>query len=111
MKTKLKRLPIELVTPGMRVGTALHNHRGDMLLQAGCELSEQILSGLRKRGVCWVVVSVEDRRSEEELAAERAKVIERLNRLFHEVGQNEGAYSLYQLMLEYRLGGGYERHS
>ncbi|HCI12517.1 MAG TPA: hypothetical protein DFK12_00765, partial [Gallionellaceae bacterium] len=61
------------------------------------------LSGLRKRGVGHIVVQMADPRSEDELAVERAQVLDRLNLLFRNAGQDQHLASLYHLVLEYRL--------
>ncbi|MFZ3018892.1 MAG: hypothetical protein WA056_10605 [Gallionella sp.] len=105
MKFRLKRIPLDLAEPGMQLAAAVCNQRGDVLLQAGCELSESALSGLRKRGIAHIAIQVADARGEDELAAERAKVLERLNLLFRNAGRDEHLASLYQLVLEYRLEG------
>lgn len=103
MKFRLKKIPLDLADPGMQLAAAVCNHRGEVLLQAGCMLSEAALSGLRKRGIGHVAVQVEDARSEEELAAERTKAQDRLNVLFRNAGQDEQLASLYHLVLDYRL--------
>lgn len=100
---RLKRIPLEQAEPGMKLADAVCNPHGEALLQAGCELTESSLSGLRRRGVGHVVVAQIDSRDEEELAAERASVQERLNLLFRNAAQDRHLASLYQLVLEYRL--------
>ena len=103
MKLRLKKIPLGQAGPGMQLAAAVCNQRGEVLLQAGCELSESGLSGLRKRGVGHIVVQMADPRSEDELAAERAQVLDRLNLLFRNAGQDQHLASLYHLVLEYRL--------
>jgi len=103
MKFRLKKIPLDLAEPGMLLAAAVCNQRGEALLQAGCELTESALSGLRKRRVGHVVVQMQDVRSEAELAAERARTLDRLNLLFRNAWQDEHLASLYQLVLEYRL--------
>jgi len=103
MKFRLKKIPLDLAEPGMLLAAAVCNQRGDVLLQAGCELSASSLSGLRMRGVGHVAVQQVDSRSEDELAVERAQVLDRLNLLFRNAGQDDHLASLYQLVLEYRL--------
>lgn len=103
MKLRLKKIPLDLAEPGMQLAAAVCNQRGDVLLQAGSVLSESGLSGLRKRGIGYVAVQMEDARSEEELAAERAKALDRLNLLFRNAGQDQHLGALYHLVLEYRL--------
>lgn len=105
MKFRLNKIPIDQAVPGMQLAAAVFNQRGDVLLQAGCELSESALSGLRKRGIAHIAIQVADARGEDELAAERAKVLDRLGMLFRKAGQDEHLASLYQLVLEYRLEG------
>jgi hypothetical protein len=103
MKLRLKKIPLGQAEPGMQLAAAVCNQRGEVLLQAGCELSASGLSGLRKRGVGHIVVQMADPRSEDELAVERAQVLDRLNLLFRNAGQDQHLASLYHLVLEYRL--------
>lgn len=103
MKFRLKKIPLGQAEPGMQLAAAVCNQRGEVLLQAGCELSEAALSGLRRRGVGHITVQITDPRSEGELAAERVKVMDRLNLLFRNAGQDQHLASLYHLVLEYRL--------
>lgn len=103
MKLRLKRVMLDCAEPGMQLAAAVCNRRGDVLLQPGCVLSEADLSGLRKRGIGHVVVQAEDARSEDELADERARVMDRLSLLFRNAGGDEQLASLHRLVLEYRL--------
>jgi hypothetical protein len=103
MKLRLRNIPLGQAEPGMQLAAAVCNQRGEVLLQAGCELSESALASLRRRGVGHIAVQVEDTRSEEELATERARVLDRLNLLFRNAGQDQHLASLYHLVLEYRL--------
>lgn len=103
MKLRSKRIALDRAGAGMRLAAALCNQRGEVLMQAGCELTESALASLRKRRIGHLVVQMEDARSEEELAAERAGVLDRLSLLFRNAGQDEQLASLHRLVLEYRL--------
>lgn len=103
MKLRLKKIPLDQAEAGMQLAAAVCNPRGEVLLQAGCELTEASLSGLRRRGIGHVAVQVVDSRGEEELQAQRVRVLNRLNLLFRNAGQDPHLASLYHLVLEYRL--------
>jgi len=103
MKTYGRNIPLELAEPGMKLASNICNQQGQVLVETGVELSEALLRALLKRGIGHVTVLYEDKRSEDELAAERAKVLDRLNTLFRNAGQDEMLDSLYQQVLEYRL--------
>ncbi len=104
MKLRLKKIPIAHAVAGMLVAVPVISPRGDVLVQAGCELTDFVISGLRKRGIDRISIHIEDGRSEEELVIERDKVRDRMHVLFRNAGANEQLASLYQLMLEFRLG-------
>lgn len=101
MKTHIKPIPIALAKAGMKMGKSMCNSQGQILLMAGIVLSDQALDSLRRRGVATIPILVEEVRSEDELCAERANVLDRLNWLFRNRVDNNCL--LYHLILEYRM--------
>lgn len=102
-RTRIKSIPVALAVPGMVVAREVRNPQGQVSLQAGAVLSESSLSGLLRRGASHISVFQEDERSEEELQVERAKVTERIDRLFRRVPQDGTMGALRQMILAYRL--------
>lgn len=103
MKLRLNRIPLDQVHPGMQLAETVFNNKGQVLLQAGYELSDTALSGLRKHGIEYVGVLLRDPRNEDELESERIKTRERLNLLFRNTDNDPYLASLHSLVLEYRL--------
>lgn len=100
MKIRIKRIPIALAEAGMKIGAPVCNSQGNILLMAGVELSEAALHSLRRRNIVSISILIEECRSEVELSAERASILDRLNFLFRNAGNDS---SLYHLILEYRM--------
>jgi hypothetical protein len=102
-KTRVKLIPLALAKPGMVLAQEVRNQQGQVLLQVGADLSASSISILIKRNIVHVSVWHEDDRSEEELAAERIKVTERINRLFRNTAADGTMGALRQMILDYRL--------
>ena len=52
----MHRLPVELLNPKMQLGRHLYNHRGDVLLAGGTELTEAFIVSIRQRGYHFVYI-------------------------------------------------------
>ncbi|MDZ4201049.1 MAG: hypothetical protein U1C96_02770 [Gallionella sp.] len=102
-RMRIKSLPIGLAEPGMVVAREVRNADGQVLLQTGTTLSESSMSALLRRNVGHISIFQEDTRSAEELQAERARVVERINHLFGNVPQDGTMGMLRQAILEYRM--------
>lgn len=103
MKMRMKSVPLAIAKPGMKVGKSVLNPLGQVLLQEGIELSESLLRNLAKRYISHIFVYIPDLRSEDELAAERVKAVDRLNVLFRNTAKASSLELLYQAVLAYRL--------
>ena len=103
MKIRLTRIPLSCAVPGMKLAEAVSNKQGNPLLLADTELTETLLTGLWRHKVDFISILVEDRRSEAELAAERAAVTDRVRRLFRNYEHDPDMQALCHLILEYRL--------
>lgn len=103
MKLRTKLIPLSLAKQGMKLGAPVVDGHGQTLLMAGVELGEPVLAGLQRHNISCVSILEEDARSEEELAIERGKTIERIDALFRGMDQTASMESLHRLILEYRL--------
>ena len=99
------QVDIDDVEPGMVLSATLSDAHGGVLLPAGVELTESMLTSLRRRGVEAVTV-INDKVSDEELAAERQRLQERLDRLFRKNGAVGANGVLRESIMKYRLGDG-----
>ncbi len=100
---RIKSIPIAQVEHGMKAARVLRNPSGQILIQEGVELTESLLHSLERRNITRVYVQVEELRSDEELAAERASMEARLKVLFRNVAHGSTLELLYQTILEHRL--------
>ena len=100
---RVQLIPLSQAMPGMELDRDVHNSLGQVLLKAGIVLSSSSISSLIQKNIGHVSVLQEDKRSEEELAAERTKVTARINSLFINVPQDGTMGALRQMILDYRL--------
>lgn len=103
-KNRIKSIPTDIAKPGMVLAREVRNADGQVLLQGETVLADASISALLRRHVSHIFVFQEDERSDEELQAERARVAERIERLFCNVPQEGTMGTLRQMILEYRLG-------
>lgn len=103
MTGKNNKVDIDDAQPDMALAEPILDARGEVLLPAGTVLTESVIASLHRRGVDHLIV-VGDPVSEEELAAERARVRERLERLFRRCGTNSNAAPLFKFVQSYRTG-------
>lgn len=99
------QLDLEEAEPGMILATTLYDAHGGVLLPSGAELTESSLTSLRRRGIDQVTV-VNDQISEADLAIERARLQERLAKLFRSCGDKGASHSLQESIMQYRVGTG-----
>ncbi len=52
----MHRIPVELLDPQMQLGRHLYNHRGDVLLAGGTQLTDAFIASIRQRGYHFVYV-------------------------------------------------------
>ncbi len=100
-----RRLIIDIddAEPGMTLADVLKDAGGGTLLPSGAELTESMLTSLRRRGIEQVAV-VDDKVSEEELAAERERAEQRLAQLFRKCADRNASIALRESILHYRMG-------
>jgi len=96
-------IPLVQAKPGMTLEKDVRNSLGQVLLKAGMVLSESSISSLEHKNIGHVSVLQDDVRNEEELLAERNKLIERINSIFQNVSQDGTMGALKQMILDYRL--------
>jgi len=105
MISRYKQVDVDDAEAGMVLHEAVLDGHGTVLLPAATELTDSMLSSLRRRGVDHVLV-VDDSISEEQREAERVRVQARLDKMFRHC-RNKGASDLLlQRITEYRLGSG-----
>ena len=85
MISKNKQLDLDDAAAGMVLAAEVLDHQGSVLLPAGAALTEALLTSMRRRGIDQVQV-VDDAVPEQELAAERERVGQRLAHLFRRPG-------------------------
>jgi hypothetical protein len=100
---RVKLIPLSQAMPGMELNRDVCNSLGQVLLKAGNVLSTTSISSLNQKNIGHVSVLQADERSEEELAAERISVTNRINSLFVNVPQDGTMGALRQMILDYRL--------
>jgi hypothetical protein len=99
----IQTLPLEQVMPGMVLGVDVQDAHGAVLLAAGGEISEALLSALGRRGVQQVSVLVQEVLSEAGREARREVLRARVDHLFRHAGEGAADRFLRQAILEYRL--------
>lgn len=97
------QLDLDDAEPGMILSTSIFDAHGGVLLPTGVELTESILTSLRRRGIDQVIV-INDRVSEADLAIERERLQERLAILFRNCADKGASNSLRESVMRYRMG-------
>ena len=100
---RLIELDLDDVRIGMTLSDTLLDAHGGVLLPGGTILTDSNITSLRRRGIDTVVV-VNDEISEADLAIERERLQQRLDRLFRK-SVNDAAHDLLLPQItRYRLG-------
>lgn len=89
--------------PGMRLAEAVADALGQVLVPAGSELSESLLQNLRRHELATLTVEREVEDGSAAREAQRAKVVEQLDRLFRKAGDGAETRQLYRAILDFRL--------
>lgn len=89
--------------PGLRLSEAVTDAMGQVLVPAGCELTEGILNGLLRREVMTLTVEREVEEDPAAREARRANAVAQLDRLFRMAGDGTATRQLYQAVLDFRL--------
>jgi hypothetical protein len=102
MISRYKEVDVDDASPGMVLARAVLDPRGAVLLPQGATLTEQALTSLRRRGVD--AVRVEDAEVDPaQLAAERARIEQRLAHLYRRGAAGRADAELRELLRGYRL--------
>jgi len=104
MTLKIKSVELSQAVPGMILAAPVRDAAGGELLAEGAELTAAMLASLARRGVMLLRIAEEEHLTQEELAARRAEVAERLNFLFRG-GIDPLRAELHKIVLDYRLEG------
>jgi hypothetical protein len=104
MSPRQTTIDLEDATAGMVLSSVLLDAGGGTLLPKGAELTDALLTSLRRRGVERIAV-VDNRQSDAELAAERERVAKRLASLFRKCANQNAANTLQNSILLYRMEG------
>jgi hypothetical protein len=103
MISRCKEVDVDDAAPGMVLFRDVLDQRGAVLLQKDTELTDSLLTSLRRRGIDSVPV-VDDTVDEAALAAERACVGQRLARLLRQRGDGRAEAMLRVNLHAYRMG-------
>lgn len=91
----MRRIPLSMVRPGDRLGQALRNDRGDLLVQAGVPLTEELIAAIRRRGFYAVYVrdGIADDVIPQDVVSERVRTVtvRHISELFHLSAHATGA--------------------
>lgn len=98
-----RTLPLDQVSPGMQLVTAVRDDHEVILLAAACVLTEAQIAALRQHGISQVTVAEADTLSDPEREARRAAMRARMAHLFRHTGEMEANRLLQEIMLDYRL--------
>jgi hypothetical protein len=104
MMLRQTKIDLDDAQTGMVLAEPVVDRQGGVLLPQQTELTPDLLKSLRRRGIPEIVV-VDDSMSAEELAAQRARAVARLESLFRAVQGEPGAQALKDALLDYRVGG------
>lgn len=96
-------LPLQQATPGMRLGADVQDTHGAVLLSVGTELTESLLTALRRRGINEICVLMVEQLSDAQREARREAVAARLAHLFRRGGASEADRQLFDSVRDYRL--------
>ena len=98
-----KKIDVDDVQPDMTLAEPILDARGEVLLPSGAALTESVLAGLQRRGIDQVIV-VDNTITDEQLAAERERVKQRLDRLFRKCCASGEGPTLFRYVQAYRTG-------
>ena len=97
-------MSLDALVPGMKVAEAVVDKGGNVLVPAGAEITESMLSGLGRREVAGVKVEFEVAEDPALAEARRVATAASLDQIFRKAGAAPETRTLYQAVLTYRLG-------
>lgn len=101
MNARGKRVALDEAAVGATLALDVCDAGGQTLLAAGAQLSAAAVASLGKRGITHVHVA--ELQSADDLAAQRAAVLERLDHLFRRAQGNALMARLHDVILAFRL--------
>ena len=99
----LQEVALAEVGDECRLGSDVIDAKGRCLLTAGNILGAGARSLLQSRGIVSVVIQVEQSCDPEQLAEQRARLTDEVDRRFRNSGDDAGLAKLRDLILAYRL--------
>ena len=102
MKT-VEHLALDALLVGMKVAEAVFDAGGNLLVPAGAEITESMLTGLRRREVDGVKVVREIEEDPAVTESRHSAVVASLDRIFRKAGDTAETRTLYQALLNHRL--------
>jgi hypothetical protein len=103
MISRCKEIDVDDAVAGMVLFRDVLDQRGAVLLQKDTELTDSLLTSLRRRGIDQVPV-IDTAVDEAALAAERERVGQRLARLLRHCGDGRADAMLRASLHAYRVG-------
>jgi hypothetical protein len=88
--------------PGMRLGVALADRTGQVLVPAGTELTENLLQALQRRDIAAICVEREVAEDPAAREARLAAVKAAADHLFRAAGDGMATRTLYQCIVDFR---------
>jgi hypothetical protein len=99
---RFRVVPIDAASEGMQLYEDVRDRAGNVLLPRLTALSGALIRSLERRGIDTLQV-VDDTVTPEQLAAERARVLERLDWLCRHAGEGRANVLLRDVVEQYRL--------
>lgn len=96
-------MSIDEIQAGAITADTVVDAGGRVLVPAGVELSEAMLSGLKRREIEELAVLVEVAESSAEADAYRSRVRSQLEHLFRQAGSEPETLALFDTVLAYRM--------
>lgn len=100
---RYRAVSVDEASAGMVLHDDVRDSGGNVLLPRQTALSDALLRSLGRRGIETLLV-VDDAMTPEQLAAERARVLERLAYLFRRAGNGRANALLRDVVEQYRMG-------
>ena len=100
-----KRFSLDQVEVGMALAQDVCDAGGGRLLAQGAELTDATIASLKRRGVDFVMVAMEEMLTPVQRAMREAELREQIERLFRKAGNDPMLLKLRATLLQYRLAG------
>jgi hypothetical protein len=106
MTASYQHLPLDQVEPGMVLSDELLDVQGHVLLPQGTVLTDATIALMPRHGITMLPIAITAEPTEEELAARRARHLERLAHLFRKIDLDSdwATALLHRFVMDFRLG-------